>query len=222
MIQFAHVTKTVNHKFSILEDINLFIHRGEFVFLTGPSGAGKTTLMRHIYMEDFPSSGQVFVCGFNSFDVQKNNSHLPFLRRKLGVVFQDFKLLFDRTVYENVALALRITGQNESGIKKKVIQVLAKVGLSHKIYEEPEHLSWGEQQRITIARAIANDPYVLLADEPTGNLDAKTGGEIISLLRQINRSGTAVIVATHDIHLIERMPYKVIRIENGKMTNRQY
>ena len=220
MIQFTHVKKVIDGKYTVLDDVSFLIQRGEFAFLTGPSGAGKTTLLKHIFMEELPTEGQVFVCGFNSHDVRKDDLHL--LRRRLGVVFQNFKLMYDRTVFENVAIALRITGERERVIKKKVLSVLADVGLSHKLLEYPDHLSGGEQQRLAIARAIANDPYVLLADEPTGNLDIETGREIVTLLRRINAAGTAVLMATHDIHLMDNLPYRVLRIEHGKMVSREY
>lgn len=218
MIQFTHVTKVIDGKFTVLEDVSFFVHRGEFVFLTGPSGAGKTTILKHIFMEEIPTRGQVSVCGYQSHEMEDRK--LPFLRRRLGIVFQDFKLFFDRSVYENVAIALRITGERERTIKKKVLQVLADVGLSHRLQDSPHRISWGEQQRLAIARAIANDPYVLLADEPTGNLDINTGSEIIGLLRKINANGTAVIMATHDVHLIEKLPYRNLRMQNGKMLSR--
>ncbi len=221
MIQFTHVTKTLEGKYTILDDVSFFIHRGEFVFLTGPSGAGKTTIIRHIYMEDFPTHGQVFCCGFNSHEVEKSVSRLPMLRRRLGIVFQDFKLLYDRSIFENVAIALRIAGEGNRSLKKKVLQILAEVGLSHRIHDFPEHLSQGEQQRLAIARAIVNDPYVLLADEPTGNLDIKTGMDIVNLLRRVNANGTAVIMATHDIQIVEKLPYRNLRIDGGKMLSRE-
>lgn len=219
MIQFTHVTKLIDNKFTVLDDVSFFIHRGEFVFLTGPSGAGKTTIIKHIYMSEYPTKGQVFVCGFTSHEM--NGELLPVLRRRIGVVFQDFKLLFDRNVYENVSIVLRITGEKEKHLKKKVLRVLAEVGISHKLYEYPGRLSQGEQQRVAIARAIINDPYVLIADEPTGNLDVDTGMAIIDLLRRINANGTAVIMATHDIHLIKNMDCRVLKMEHGKMITRE-
>ncbi len=218
MIKFTHVTTIIDKKIAILDDVNFYLHQGEFAFLTGPSGAGKTTILRHIFMDELPTEGQIFVCGFQSYEMTKEQ--LPFLRRRLGIVFQDFKLLLDRNVYNNIAIGLRIVGESERAIKKKVLKVLAEVGLSHKIYDSPRYLSLGEQQRLSIARAIINDPYVLLADEPTGNLDEKTGREIVELLRRINANGTSVIMATHDVHLIKRMPYRVLRIENGKLVSK--
>lgn len=220
MIQFIHVTKIIENKYTVLDDVSFQIQGGEFAFLTGPSGAGKTTIMRHIYMQDIPTTGQVFCCGFTSHEIRSGD--LPFLRRRLGIVFQDFKLMNDRNVFENVAVSLRISGEKEQTIKKKVMQVLGDVGLNYKIFDYPEHLSGGEQQRLAIARAIANDPYVLLADEPTGNLDLQTGREIVALLRRINAAGTAILMATHDVQLIEKMPYRVLRIEHGKMLTREY
>jgi len=222
MIQFTHVTKVLGDNDVILDDISFLIHRGEFVFLTGPSGAGKTTLLKHIYMDEFPTKGQTFVSGFHSQDLQKYPEQIPFLRRKMGIVFQDFKLFPDRNVFENVAITLRITGEKEKVIKKKVLKVLSEVGLSHKMRFDTNNLSWGEQQRVAIARAIINDPYVLLADEPTGNLDIDTGQEIVQLLRRINENGTAVLMATHDLHLIETMPFRVLRLENGRLVSRAY
>jgi cell division transport system ATP-binding protein len=219
MIQFTHVTKIIDNKYTVLDDVSFLIQRGEFVFLTGPSGAGKTTIIKHIYMGELPTRGQIFVYGFNSHEITPEQ--MPFLRRRLGVVFQSFKLMFDRTVFENIAVVMRITGLRERAIRKKVFQVLAEVGLSHKVFEFPERLSGGEQQRLAIARAIANDPYVLLTDEPTGNLDEETGKEIINLLRRINAAGTAIIMATHDTHLIEKMPYRTLRIDRGRMMTRE-
>ncbi len=213
MIEFLHVNKNYGGHFNTLSDINLFIDKGEFVFLTGASGAGKTTLLKHIYMEERPTTGQVFVCGCNSKEARRRD--IPKLRRKLGIVFQDFRLLHDRNVFENVAFAMRVTGTKERIIKRKVFEVLAQTGLSHKCAYMPNHLSGGEQQRLCISRAIVNDPLVLLADEPTGNLDINVSIEIFDLLKKINNWGTTVIMATHDLHFIQRHHYRCITLERG-------
>jgi cell division transport system ATP-binding protein len=213
MIRFSHVTKTYNRSFAALSDVSLFIDKGEFVFLTGQSGAGKTTLLKHIYMEEIPSRGQVFVSKFDSTYIKR--SDIARLRREIGIVFQDFRLLQDRNVFENVALALRVTGASERDIKRKVFTILAQTGLSHKVTYFPAQLSGGEQQRVCIARAIINDPWVLLADEPTGNLDIAIAMEIFGLLQQINRWGTTVIMATHDRHFIESYPYRELVLDRG-------
>jgi cell division transport system ATP-binding protein len=216
LIEFSHVSKTYDNTFSALNDISFFVDKGEFVFLTGASGAGKTTLLKHIYMEEFPSVGQVFVCGFESKYVRRRD--IPQLRRKLGIVFQDFRLLNDRDVFENVAFAMRVIGTPERMVKRKVFEVLALTGLSHKCSYNPTQLSGGEQQRVCIARAIANDPWVLLADEPTGNLDLGVSMEIFSLLQKINHWGTTVIMATHDPYLLDRYPYRRVVLERGVLT----
>ncbi|MBD3322009.1 MAG: cell division ATP-binding protein FtsE [Chitinivibrionales bacterium] len=215
MIRFSHVTKQYDGQFTALNNVTFFIDKGEFLFLTGASGAGKTTLLKHIYMEEIPSSGQVFVCGHDSKYTKKK--HLPYLRRKLGIVFQDFRLLFDRDVFENVAFAIRATGASERKVKRKVFEVLAQTGLSHKVSYFPSQLSGGEQQRVCIARAIVNDPWVLLADEPTGNLDIDVSREIMDLLQQINTWGTTVIMATHDLQLIESRHYRQIELSRGSL-----
>jgi cell division transport system ATP-binding protein len=215
MIQFSHVTKEYDGRFIALSDISFFIDKAEFVFLTGVSGAGKTTLLKHIYMEELPSKGQVFVCGYDSSRMRRK--YLPHLRRKLGIVFQDFRLLHDRNVFENVAFALRVTGNGERTIKRKVFEVLAHTGLSHKCFFYPNQLSGGEQQRVCIARAIVNDPWVLLADEPTGNLDIEVSKEIFSLLLDINSWGTTVIMSTHDLHLIEPYHFRRLELARGEL-----
>ncbi len=216
MIEFSHVNKRFDGKFNALNDINLFIDKGEFVFLTGASGAGKTTLLKHIYMEELPSTGQVFVCGYESKYIRRFD--IPRLRRKLGIVFQDFRLLLDRNVFENVAFAIRVTGLKERLVKRKVFEVLAQTGLSHKTSYIPTQLSGGEQQRVCIARAIANDPMVLIADEPTGNLDIDISMEIFELLKKINSWGTTVIMATHDTHITEKYHYRKITLDHGFIT----
>lgn len=215
MIQFTHVSKSYEKTSSVFQDLSFKIEKAEFIFLTGNSGAGKTTLLKLIYMEELPTSGSVFVCGFDS---RKMDHHqLPFLRRKLGIVFQDFRLLDDRNVYENVAFTLRVIGKNEHIIKRKVFEVLSLTGLSHKCFHYPHQLSGGEQQRVAIARAIANDPWVLLADEPTGNLDIGISQEIFKLLQLINSWGTTVIMATHDLSLIEPYHYRQLILSKGKI-----
>lgn len=216
MIEFSHVTKLYDGQFEALNDVNLFIDKGEFVFLTGASGAGKTTLLKHIYMEEKPSTGQVFSCGYESRTIR--NRDIPYLRRKLGMVFQDFRLLNDRNVFENVAFAIRVTGVPERVLKRKVFDVLAKTGLSHKSSFFPTQLSGGEQQRLAIARSIVNDPFVLLADEPTGNLDSEIAHEIFSLLREINSWGTTVIMSTHNLSFIKQFHYRHIILDHGVLT----
>jgi cell division transport system ATP-binding protein len=213
MIQFSHVTKEYDKGHQALADVSFFVDKAEIIFLTGRSGAGKTTLLKHIYMEELPSSGQVFVCGYDSRYLKRRD--IPYLRRKLGIVFQDFRFLADRDVFENIAFAMRVTGSRGRMVKRKVFEVLALVGLSHKSSFFPQQLSGGEQQRVCIARAIVNDPWVLLADEPTGNLDAAVSAEVLALLQQINSWGTTIIMATHDIHLIEHYPYRHLHLDRG-------
>jgi cell division transport system ATP-binding protein len=217
VIQFSHVTKIYDGGFEAIHDISLFIDKGEFVLLIGESGAGKTTLLKHMYMEESPTAGQVFVCGYESKYMRHKD--IPKLRRKLGIVFQDFRLLHDRNVFENVAFALRVTGVRERMVKRKVWEVLALTGLSHKSLFFPAQLSGGEQQRVCIARAIVNSPLVLLADEPTGNLDVGVSLEIFSLLQHINSWGTTVVVATHDTHLIEKYHYRHLVLHRGGLVS---
>ncbi|MBN1127899.1 MAG: cell division ATP-binding protein FtsE [Chitinispirillaceae bacterium] len=213
MIQFSHVTKEYPGGFTAIQDISFSVEKGDFLFLCGASGAGKSTILKHIYMDDRPSAGRVFVCGYDSHAILPRE--VPFLRRKLGVVFQDFKLLEDRTIFENVAFPLRVTGARERTLMRRVFDVLAWTGLSHKSFYFPSQLSGGEQQRVAIARAIANDPWVLLADEPTGNLDLEVSKEIFSLLQTTNSRGTTVIMATHDLQLIEPFHYRRIMLSKG-------
>ena len=213
MIEFSHVTKLYDGQFEALRDVSLFIDKAEFVFLTGASGAGKTTFLKHIYMEELPTTGQVFSCGYESRYIKKHD--IPLLRRKLGMVFQDFRLLNDRNVFENIAFAVRVTGVSERLLKRKVFDVLAKTGLSHKSSFFPNQISGGEQQRLAIARAIVNDPFVLLADEPTGNLDAEIGQEIFELLRKINSWGTTVVMSTHNLSFINQFHYRQIILDRG-------
>ncbi|MCK6559618.1 cell division ATP-binding protein FtsE [candidate division KSB1 bacterium] len=200
-----------------LKSVNLTVRKGEFVFLVGPTGAGKSTVLRMIYMAEKPSDGTVVVGRFNSKTI--TSGQIPLLRRQLGIVFQNFRLLEDRNVYDNVAFALIVTGCKQREIKRNVLRVLANVGLSHKRYSMPHELSGGEQQRVAIARALVNNPFVLLADEPTGNLDPVATAGIMELLDKINARGTAILMATHHYNLVEGVGKRVVRIEGGVTIN---
>lgn len=200
-----------------LESINLGIQNGEFVFLVGPTGAGKSTVLKLIYMEEFPTEGFVLVGNYDSQNIQKKE--IPYLRRRLGIIFQDFKLLEDRDVFENVAFAMRVTGVRRKEVKRKTLKALAEVGLSHKSRKMPYELSGGEQQRVAIARALVNEPIVLLADEPTGNLDPQTSKEIIQILEKVNARGTAILMATHNYQLVNNTSKRIVRIEEGRTLN---
>lgn len=213
MIEFSHVYKTYPGPVHALRDVDLFIDKGEFVFLTGPSGAGKTTLFKMLSAFDRSSSGQVKVAGFNLNEL--SDSDLPFFRRRIGVVFQDFKLLKNQTVEQNVALPLLVKGERPQVVQRRVKEVLEQVGLSDKYDFYPELLSGGEQQRTAIARSIIHQPGVLIADEPTGNLDPKLAEEIMDLLERVCAQGTTVFVASHDIELVKRRNKRVIQIESG-------
>lgn len=217
MIEFIHVTKYFKKNWPVLEDINLTIARGEFVCLLGNSGSGKTTLLYHIYMKELPSSGQVIVDELSSQNIRKKD--IPLLRRKVGMIFQEFYLLNDRSVFENIALPLRLCGISQGEIKKRAFKALSYAGLSHKMNELPPYLSSGEKQRICIARALVNEPIVLLADEPTGNLDAENAEDIMRLLRNIHAQGTAVVVATHKTEFAGLVPCRTVRIAGGKIAD---
>lgn len=197
----------------VLSNLSLRIDRGEFVYLIGPTGSGKSTLMRLIYMETLPERGVTRVGQYRSDSIAPGQ--VPFLRRNLGVVFQDFQLLPDRTVYDNVAFALHVTGQTGTSVKTRVLNVLSRVGLSHKQRRYPHELSGGEQQRVVIARAMANDPWVLLADEPTGNLDPRVADEIMKLLVALHRQGMTVFMATHDYRLVREFPARTVGLMKG-------
>lgn len=214
MIEFFNVSVKSKDRY-ILKQISLKIHKGEFVYLIGKTGAGKTTLLRLIYMDLFPTKGNVLVAEYSSSNIKKRQ--IPYLRRKVGVVFQDFKLLPDRNVYENVAFALRVTSAGRKEIKSRVLSVLTQVGLNHKRYHLPGVLSGGEKQRVAIARALVNEPFILLADEPTGNLDPDASREIVELLERINKGGTAVCMATHNYSLLRYAPHRTIVLENGQV-----
>jgi len=215
MIYYDHVSKIYTDTSTALEDVSLTIEPQEFVSLVGQSGAGKSTLLKLLLAEERPSSGKVF---FESLDVHKlSNGDLPKVRRRLGAVFQDYKLLPTKTAYENIAFAMEAAGKTEDEIQKDVPQVLELVGLSDKAWHFPSELSGGELQRVAIARAIVNRPDVILADEPTGNLDPINTWEIIGLLDKINELGTTVILATHDKDVINSLKRRVVTLEKGKI-----
>jgi cell division transport system ATP-binding protein len=214
VVRFENVSVAYDGQ-PILERVNLVVNKGEFVSLVGETGVGKTTLLRLIYFDVFPTEGQVTVGIFDSTTIKKRD--IPKLRRTLGIVFQDFKLLEDRNVYDNVAFVLQVTGAKRSEIGKRVLRVLADVGLSHKRNSMPYELSGGEQQRVVIARALVNDPMLLLADEPTGNLDPSTSKEILDLLKLINSRGTAVVLATHNHDLVRRSGSRVLELKHGRI-----
>ncbi|MFZ2324068.1 MAG: cell division ATP-binding protein FtsE [Ignavibacteriaceae bacterium] len=199
----------------LFENVNLELGSGEFAFLIGKSGSGKTTLLQIIYMNVQPESGIVNVGNFSSKTIKK--SELPLLRRKIGIVFQDFKLLTDRNVFENLSFVLEVTATSKKEIKKRVNDALNEVGLSHKRLNMPNQLSGGEKQRVAIARAILNQPLIILADEPTGNLDPETSNEILDLLQKINKRGTAVLCATHNYDIVRKGNTRIFKIENGKI-----
>ncbi len=215
MIQLSDVWYRVGGN-QILSEVDLHVESSELVCLVGPSGAGKSTILRLIHMEIMPTRGRVIVAKYDAKTIQKHD--IPLFRRKVGVVFQDFKLLEDRDVYDNVAFALWATGVRRSKIKRRVFQVLAEAGLSHKRYAMIPELSGGEQQRVAIARALANEPFVLLADEPTGNLDRESTEDILTLLKRINARGTAVVMATHKEDLVNTLPARLVRVREGRVS----
>jgi len=213
MLSINHVDFEFSNQ-PVFQDLNLQVEEGEFVFLIGKSGVGKTTLLRLIYMDCMPHAGYVQVGEYSSDTIKPKE--IPYLRRKLGIIFQDFQLLEDRNVYDNLAFVLQVTGVPKKLMKRKIFHALSDVGLSHKQNNMPHELSGGEKQRVAIARAIINEPFLVLADEPTGNLDPETADEILEILRKINSRGTSVILATHNYDLIGRFDSKIIRLENGK------
>jgi cell division transport system ATP-binding protein len=216
MIRFDNVTKVYGKDTIALERINLEIDPGEFVFLVGASGSGKSTMMRMIIKEIEPSAGAIYVNGAKLSSIPRRR--VPRHRRNIGCVFQDFKLLPNKTVFENVAYAMEVTGQRRRTVKTKVPQILDLVGLTGKSGKLPEQLSGGEQQRVSIARAFVSQPPILVADEPTGNLDPETSVGIMQLLHRIHRIGTTVVVATHDKEMVDVMQKRVVALENGQVT----
>jgi cell division transport system ATP-binding protein len=215
MIVFDVVTKIYDPHIVALRDVNLVIDKGEFVFLVGPSGSGKSTMMRLLLKELEPTDGRIIVGGRELNRLKR--SKVPLLRRNMGCVFQDFKLLPNRTAFENVAYALKVQGESNRSIRAKVPEVLGLVGLSSKMSHMPDELSGGEQQRVSIARAFVNHPPILICDEPTGNLDPDTSVGIMQLLYRINRTGTTVVMATHDREMVDKMRRRVIALDNGRV-----
>jgi cell division transport system ATP-binding protein len=218
MISFQNVTKEYDAQ-TALRDISFSVEKGEMVFLTGPSGSGKTTLMKLIYLAEWPDAGQVTIAGWNTSELRE--SSIPYVRRNIGIVFQDFRLLDNRTVFENIALALRIRGAGDREIKAKVYDALKTVNLRHKADSYPKKLSGGEQQRVVIARAMAAEPTVLLADEPTGNLDPETADGVIRTFREIHAKGTTIMIATHNRELYRNSGKKVLRLDSGMLAGEE-
>jgi cell division transport system ATP-binding protein len=212
VIRFSHVFKDYP-KGAALKNVSLHVAKGEFVFLTGHSGAGKSTMLKMMYGDLRPTSGDVRISGFNIGDLSPGE--IPRLRRRLGIIFQDFRLLDDRTAEENIAFALEVTGSRRDGIASKVMRVLTQVGLAAKAQAYPQELSGGEQQRVAIARALVNDPTILIADEPTGNLDERATRGVFQLIREINAGGTAVVMATHDLDLVKQTTYRTVELREG-------
>ncbi|MEO8065671.1 MAG: cell division ATP-binding protein FtsE [Candidatus Doudnabacteria bacterium] len=214
MIKFDQVTKTYN-KVTAIKDLTLEIHKGEFISLVGQSGAGKSTLISMIIGEERPDSGRILIDDIDVSQIRRTD--IPYLRRKIGVVFQDIKLLPRRTAFENVAFALEVSGESHAHIKKEVPKILELVGLADKTKAFPNEMSGGEKQRVAIARALSHNPVLLLADEPTGNLDSINGWDIIQLLLKINKAGTTVILATHAKDMVNSVKKRVITIEKGQI-----
>ena len=215
MIVFENVSKIYDGEVVGLREVSLHIPKGEFVFLVGPSGSGKSTLIRLVLKELDPTQGRILVAGRNLNTLRR--SKVPLLRRNIGCVFQDFKLLPNKTVYENVAYALQVVGENHRSVRRKVPEILNLVGLGDKMSNRPSEVSGGEQQRVSVARAFVNHPPLLLADEPTGNIDPDTSIGIMQLLLRINRTGTTVVVATHDREMVDRMRKRVIALDGGRL-----
>ena len=217
LIQYKCVS-IFQQELCVLEGIDLELHKGEFVYLIGKVGSGKTSLLKSLYAELDVASGEATVLGFDMIHLKRK--HIPQLRRRLGIVFQDFQLLTDRTVYENLEFVLRATGwKNKGEIKERIEEVLSLVGMSNKGYKLPNELSGGEQQRIVIARAVLNSPAIILADEPTGNLDVETGRAITELLHEISQAGSLVVMTTHNLALLHEYPGKVYRCEEHQLTD---
>ena len=215
MIQFHNVSKTYKNGTKALQGVNLTIEDGEFVFIVGSSGAGKSTLMKMLLMEETPTEGQIEVNGYNLGKLKRRD--IPFFRRTLGVVFQDFRLIPTMSVYDNVAFALRVTNVSTKDIRRRVPYILGLVGLQSKARSMPEQLSGGEQQRVALARALVNNPSLIIADEPTGNIDPELSYEIVDLLNEINKCGTTIVMVTPEHDLVSQVNHRVLTIENGSI-----
>lgn len=219
MIEMLNVSKKYPNGITAIKDLSIRIEQGEFVYVVGPSGSGKSTFIKMMYREELPTKGTIKV---GDFDLMKmKNKDIPQLRRHVGVVFQDFKLLPKLTVYENIAYAMEVVEKNPKQIQKRVLEVLDLVKLKHKVKMFPNELSGGEQQRIAIARAIANMPRVLICDEPTGNLDPETSMEIMNILEEISNSGTTIIMATHNSQIVNEVRHRVLAVDNGQIVRDQ-
>jgi cell division transport system ATP-binding protein len=214
MIDMFHVSKSYDGNTKALDDVTIKIEKGEFLFLTGPSGAGKSTLLKIIFGSESPTEGQIIIDGRNYYRIPRKE--IPPLRRRIGFVFQDFKLLANKTVYENVALALNVMGIGQREVRKRVLRILSYLKIQHRANFSPMSLSGGEQQRVAIARALVKEPAIILADEPTGNLDPELSIDTIELFKEVNNKGTTVIIATHDKSLIDRYAKRTAHLEAGR------
>ena len=215
MLIMSDVSKVYPGGSVALQDVNVHIEPGEFVFVVGPSGAGKSTFIKMLFREVLPTTGSIFVNGMDILSLSPKE--IPFMRRQLGIIFQDYRLLPDRTVYENVAFAMQVIEAPHRKIKRQVMNMLDLVGLRHRANAYPNELSGGEQQRIAIARAIVNDPVFVIADEPTGNLDPEASWDIVEIFKEINDTGTTIVMATHDKEVVDAMGKRVIAIEHGRI-----
>lgn len=217
MVKFEHVFKEYDNGTKALNDVNLHIKKGEFVFIVGPSGSGKSTFIKMMLRELVPTQGDVVINGHSIATMSRKQ--IPMFRRTLGVVFQDFRLIPDMSVFDNVAFALRVTDSSQKNIRRRVPYILGLVGLSHKAKCMPVELSGGEQQRVALARALVNNPSLIIADEPTGNIDPELSYEIVELLNEINRCGTTIVMVTHQHELVEKFKHRVITISNGYLVS---
>jgi len=219
MIELHHIWKQYQKPYWALSDVTLQIEDGGFYFITGPSGSGKSTLLRTIFREILPTEGQILVNGVNILKIP--DSGIYTLRRTMGIVFQDFRLMFHKTVFENVAVPLQVVGVSHRDIRRRVFGTLQKVNLHQKMWELPAHLSYGEQQRVAIARAVVNNPEIILADEPTGNLDPELAFEIVTLFKEINKQGATVIIGSHDRELIRHFGDNILFLQKGKIVGKE-